>query len=92
MTKKTQKSNRKINRLSEQTFSRRRYTDNQQVQAKKKKKSILLIIRETQTKTLRTSWWLSGKESTCQSGDMGLTPGLGRSHMPWTTKPMHHSY
>ena len=23
-------------------------------------------------------WWLSGKESTCQAGDSGLIPGLGR--------------
>ena len=24
-------------------------------------------------------WWLSGKESTCQAGDVGLIPGSGRS-------------
>ena len=24
-------------------------------------------------------WWVSGKESTCQIGDIGLIPGLGRS-------------
>ena len=24
-------------------------------------------------------WWLSGKESTCQTGDLGLIPELGRS-------------
>ena len=24
-------------------------------------------------------WWLSGKESTCNAGDMGLIPGWGRS-------------
>ena len=24
-------------------------------------------------------WWLSGKESTCNVGDPGLIPGLGRS-------------
>ena len=45
--KKTQKSNRKINRLSEHTFSRRRYTDNQQVQAKKKKINIANHQRNT---------------------------------------------
>ena len=28
--------------------------------------------------------WLSGKESTCHAGDMGLIPGPGRSHMPWS--------
>ena len=25
-------------------------------------------------------WWLSGKESGSNAGDMGLIPGLGRSH------------
>jgi len=25
------------------------------------------------------SWWLSGKESTCQLGDTGSIPGTGRS-------------
>ena len=25
------------------------------------------------------SWWLSGKESTCRAGDMGLIPDPGRS-------------
>jgi len=24
-------------------------------------------------------WWLSGKESTCQAGEVGLIPGSGRS-------------
>ena len=24
-------------------------------------------------------WWLGGKESPCNAGDAGLTPGLGRS-------------
>ena len=24
------------------------------------------------------AWWLSGKESTCQAGDAGSIPGLGR--------------
>ena len=28
---------------------------------------------------LKLPWWLSGKESTCSSGDLGLIPGLGRS-------------
>ena len=26
-------------------------------------------------------WWLSGKESPANTGDMDLIPGLGRSHM-----------
>jgi len=29
-------------------------------------------------------WWLSGKESACQVGDMGSSPGLGR--FPWRRK------
>ena len=28
----------------------------------------------------QTPWWPSGKESSANSGDTGLTPGLGRSH------------
>ena len=28
---------------------------------------------------LGLSWWLSGKEFTCNAGDMGSIPGLGRS-------------
>ena len=26
------------------------------------------------------------------AGDAGLIPGLGRSHMPWSPKPVTHSY
>ena len=47
------------------------------------------------------SWWLSGKESTCQAGDVGLIPGWGRSpgdemtthssilawEIPWAEEP-----
>ena len=29
-------------------------------------------------------WWLSGKESTCRAGDMGLIPGVGK--IPWRRK------
>ena len=25
-------------------------------------------------------------------GDEGLTPGPGRSHIPWVTKPVYYSY
>ena len=46
-------------------------------------------------------WWLSGKESACNSGDLGLIPGLGRScgeamavhsstfawNIPWMEEP-----
>ena len=29
-------------------------------------------------------WWLSGKESACDAGDLGSIPGLGR--FPWRRK------
>ena len=29
-------------------------------------------------------WWLSGKESACRHRDMGLIPGLGGFHIPWS--------
>ena len=44
-------------------------------------------------------WWLSGKESACSEGDMGLIPGSGRSpgegndssilawRIPWIEEP-----
>ena len=35
-------------------------------------------------------WWLSGKESATNAGDMDLIPGPGTSHMPWS-KPVYHN-
>ena len=35
-------------------------------------------------------WWLSGKESHTSAGNTGLIPDAGRSHMSWSTKPVHH--
>ena len=35
--------------------------------------------------------WLSGKESTCQAGDMGLIPGLGRSPGEGNGNPLEYS-
>ena len=32
-----------------------------------------------QHKSKGLPWWISGKESACSAGDMGLIPGLGRS-------------
>ena len=32
------------------------------------------------------------KNPPANAGDMGLIPDLGRSHMPWRTKLMCHSY
>ena len=35
--------------------------------------------------------WLNGKESTCQAGDVGLTPGLGRSPGEGNDNPLQYS-
>ena len=37
------------------------------------------------------SWWLSGKESACNEGDMGSIPGLGRSAGIGNGNPLHYS-
>ena len=36
-------------------------------------------------------WWLSGKESACQCGDLGLIPGAGRSPGEENGKPLLYS-
>ena len=36
-------------------------------------------------------WWLSGKESACKSGDLGLIPGLGRSPGEGDGNPLQYS-
>ena len=36
-------------------------------------------------------WWLSGKESTCQAGEVGLIPGLGRSTGEGNSNPLQYS-
>ena len=36
-------------------------------------------------------WWLNGKESTCQSGDLGSIPGWGRSPREENGNPLQHS-
>ena len=43
---------------------------------------------------LVTSWWLSGKESACNTGDtgeVGLTPGSGRSPRGGNGNPFQYS-
>ena len=37
------------------------------------------------------SWWLSGKESACNAGDIGLIPGLGRSLGQGVGNPLQYS-
>ena len=36
-------------------------------------------------------WWLSGKESACNAGDLGLIPGLGRSRGGGHGNPLQYS-
>ena len=36
-------------------------------------------------------WWLRGKESTCNAGDGGSTPGLGRSSGEGNGNPLQYS-
>ena len=36
-------------------------------------------------------WWLCGKESACNIGDLGLTPGLGRSPGEGNGNPLQYS-
>ena len=38
------------------------------------------------------SWWLSGKESACQAGDVGSTPGMGRSPGEGNGSPAQYSH
>ena len=36
-------------------------------------------------------WWLSDKESACNTGDVGSIPGSGRSSGEGTGKPLQYS-
>ena len=36
-------------------------------------------------------WWLSGEESTCNAGDTGSIPGLGRSPGAGSGNPLQYS-
>ena len=36
-------------------------------------------------------WWLSGKKSTCNAGDAGSIPGLGRSPGEGNGNPLQYS-
>ena len=37
------------------------------------------------------SWWLSGKESACSAGDVGLIPGWGRCPGVGNDNPLQYS-
>ena len=38
----------------------------------------MLLSSKMNHSDIGLSWWLSGKESTCNAGDLGLISGLGR--------------
>ena len=40
---------------------------------------------------LKLPWWLSGKESNCNAGDVGSVLGLGRSPVEGYGKPLQYS-
>ena len=37
-------------------------------------------------------WWLSGKESACNAGDMSSVPGFGRSPGEGNGNPIQYSF
>ena len=39
----------------------------------------------------RLPWWISSKEFTCETGDAGLIPGLGRSSGEGNGNPLQHA-
>ena len=44
------------------------------------------------TRGLYPLWWLSGKESACDAGDMGSIPGLGRALGEGNDNPLQYPY
>ena len=52
---------------------------------------ILQLEGQLQLGPLGLPWWLSGKDSACQAGDLSLTPGSGRSVGEENGKTIQHS-
>ena len=42
------------------------------------------ILKTLKLKTDKASWWLVVESPPAGAGGTGLTPGLGRSHVPWS--------
>ena len=56
------------------------------VKESEKKTEVRICITE-----LGLPWWLSGKEFTCNAGDIGSIPGLGRSPAEGKGYPLQYS-
>ena len=52
----------------------------------------VFMARKTLTGYLGSPRWLSGRDSTCSSGDLGLVPGWGRSCGEVKGYPLWYSY
>ena len=51
----------------------------------------LIVVFSCLSLISRSSWWLSGKESTCNAGDLGSIPALGRSPGKGNGYPLQYS-
>ena len=56
-----------------------------------KKNAKLVSYRAWTIPPSRVPWWLSGKESACSAGDLGLIPGLERSPGERHGNPVQYS-
>ena len=74
-----------LDKANAMTMLRIRKTEHQ----KKKKKSD--TEKSEELVNFRLLWWLSGRESTCNAGDVSLIPGLGRSPGEGNGNPFHYS-
>ena len=52
---------------------------------------LVLFILMNYPRFLGLPWWLNGKESTCNAGDVGLSPGLERASGEGNGNPLQYS-
>jgi len=50
------------------------------------------MISEDNNADIGLPWWLSNKESTCNAGDVGSIPGLGRFPGEGNGNPLQYSW
>ena len=53
--------------------------------------TLLVIIKWRTNENLGLPWWLSGKEPSCNAGDMGSIPKSGRSPGEGSGNPLQYS-